>query len=46
MQLDDDTKERIKRWARPVNTLLGTRLAEHKLSLEDWVSNSLQKGMN
>lgn len=46
MQLDDDTKERTKRWARSVNILLDTRLAEDKLSLEDWVSNSLQKGMN
>lgn len=46
MQLDDDTNVRIKRWARLVTTLLDAGLAEDKLPLEDWVSNSFQKGMN
>lgn len=45
MQLDDDTNERINCWARLVTTLLDTGLAEDKLPLVDWVSNSLQKGI-
>lgn len=45
-QLDENTKERSNLWGRFVIILVDTRLAEDRISLEDWVSNSLQNGMN
>ena len=45
-QLDENTKERSNLWGRFVIILVNTRLAEDRISLEDWVSNSLQNGMN
>lgn len=44
MELDDDIKERISIWVQLVEVTLNVKLAQENLSLEDWVSSSVEKG--
>lgn len=44
MELDDDIKERISLWVQLVNVTLNVKLGQENLSLEDWVSSSVEKG--